>query len=66
MLGDFVRRLRIDPYDLPVERDSAGEWHCDIGLSAVRPNYLLTVSYLISDDRREVNVISFYGRPGLY
>lgn len=58
---EVAQRLGIDPYDIRVERDSANEWHCVIGPSEVDPNYILGVSYLISNDRREVNVISFYG-----
>jgi len=66
MLSEFVQRLRVDPYDVWAERDSANEWHCVIGPSAAFPNYILGVSYLISTDRREVNVISFYGWCGRY
>lgn len=61
MLIRFAQRLEIDPYDVPAERDSVGEWHCTIGESASIPDYTLGVSYRIVDARRLVEVISFYG-----
>jgi len=30
-LAQFAQRLTVDPYDVPAERDMAGEWHCVIG-----------------------------------
>ena len=61
MLIRFAQRLEIDPYDVPAERDSVGEWHCTIGESVSIPGYTLGVGYRIADARRLVEVISFYG-----
>lgn len=64
MLISFAQRLEIDPYDVPAERDSVGEWHCTLGESVSIPGYNLGVGYRIADARRSVEVISFYGWSG--
>jgi len=62
-LARFAQRLTVDPYDVPAERDMAGEWHCIIGRSVTVPGYDLCVGYQILDARRAVYVIAFYGQP---
>lgn len=56
---NFVRRLELDPFDVPANKDDVGEWHCRIGPSTTAPGNTLAVSYQIDKDFRYVNIISF-------
>ena len=58
-LVDFVRRMVIDPFDVPANKDHVGEWHCRVGPSTTAPGNTLAVSYQIDRDFRYVNIISF-------
>ncbi len=56
---EFVRRVVIDPFDVPASKDHVGEWHCRIGPSTTAPGNTLAVSYQIDNDFRYINIISF-------
>ena len=54
-----IRRLEIDPFDIPVNKDLVGEWHYRIGPSATVPGSTLAMTYRIDRDYRYVDIISF-------
>ena len=56
---NFVRRLELDPFDVPAIKDHVGEWHCRIGPSSTYSGSTLAVSYRIDRDFRYVDIISF-------
>lgn len=58
-IEQVVRRLEIDPFDIPATKDHVGEWHYRIGPSATVPDSILAVSYLIDTGFRCVEIISF-------
>ncbi|WP_419925081.1 hypothetical protein [Candidatus Poriferisocius sp.] len=59
-----VRRLEVDPFDVPAIKDHVGEWHYRIGPSATEPDSILAVTYRIDRDFRHVEIISFELYPG--
>ena len=56
---NLVRRLEIDPFDVPATKDLVGEWHSRIGPSSTYPGSTLAVSFRIDRDYRYVDIISF-------
>jgi len=58
-LFQFARRLTIDPFDVPAESDSTGEFYCRIGHSKTYSGKDLTAGYRIDESYRTVEVISF-------
>lgn len=56
---DFVRRLVIDPFDVPARKDHVGEWRCRISQSSTYPGSTLAVTFQIDRDYRYVYIISF-------
>ena len=59
----FVRRVVIDPFDVPANKDHVGEWHCRIGPSSTYGGSTLAVSFRIDRDYRYVHIISFEVYP---
>lgn len=58
-IARVVRRLEIDPFDIPATRDHVGEWHYRIGPSATEPESTLAMTFLIDIGFRYVEIISF-------
>ena len=54
-----IRRLGIDPFDIPANKDLVGEWHYRIGPSTTVPGSTLAMTYRIDRDYRYVDIISF-------
>ena len=62
-ISSAVRRLEIDPFDIPAIRDHVGEWHYRIGPSETEPGKTLAMTYRIDRDYRYVEIISFEMYP---
>lgn len=62
-ISSAVRRLKIDPFDIPAAKDQVGEWHYRIGPSDTEPGKTLAMTYRIDRDYRYVEIISFEMYP---